>query len=366
MKIMIDARESGTTTGRYIDKLIENLKLIDNQNSYYLLLKTPRLNMYEHFANNFQPIECNIKEFTFAEQFRLLKVIDKIKPDLVHFGMVQQPILYKGPVVTTMHDLTTLRFTNPSKNFLLFKFKQLIYRYVNKVVAEKSKQIITPSNFVKRDIISFSGVLPNKITVTYEAADRIEDDLNELRKLKDKKFLLYVGRHQPHKNLARLINSHQKLLDKHKDIFLVIAGKKDKTTEKLEKNIFKKGLKNIIFTGFVKEGELKWLYENCFAYVFPSLSEGFGLPGLEAMIHGAPVISSSATCLPEIYGNAAIYFDPLNEDDMSLAIEKVILNKELRLNLINKGYAKTSEYSWKRMAEQTLAIYKSAIKNKNT
>ncbi|HET7827329.1 MAG TPA: glycosyltransferase, partial [Candidatus Saccharimonadales bacterium] len=111
----------------------------------------------------------------------------------------------------------------------------------------------------------------------------------------------------------------------------------------------------------VSEGQLRWLYENTAAYVFPTLSEGFGLPALEAMIHGAPVVSSQATCLPEIYGQAALYFDPRSVKDMALKIDQVLSDPRLRTDLINTGRAQAARYSWQRMAEQTLAVYQKLL-----
>ncbi|MGH7194246.1 MAG: glycosyltransferase, partial [Candidatus Saccharimonadales bacterium] len=118
---------------------------------------------------------------------------------------------------------------------------------------------------------------------------------------------------------------------------------------------------NLYFPGFVTEAQLRWLYERCEAYIFPSLSEGFGLPGLEAMRHGAPVISSNATCLPEIYGDGAHYFDPLDAGAIAEAIDNVLSDKDLRDGLIKKGRARVKQYSWRRMAEQTLDVYKQAL-----
>jgi len=361
MRILIDARESGSSTGRYIDKLIEYLQIVDSKNNYLLLLKPSRLKFYKNLNENFRTLECSVKEFTVAEQIKLLRIIRDINPDLVHFGMVQQPILYQGKVVTTMHDLTTLRFTNKSKNIVVFKFKQLVYGFVNKISAKKSVHIITPSLYVKNDIERFTGINNSKISVTHEAADKIDEKPEPISYLENKRFLMYVGRHLPHKNLERLIDAHQKLLKNDPKLLLAIIGKKDATTEILEKKILNKGYKNVIFTGFVDDGQLRWLYENTDCYVFPSLSEGFGLPGLEAMVHGAPVASSNATCLPEIYGDGALYFDPLNTIDMIEKIEKIISDNKLRGDLISAGYAQAKKYSWQRMAEQTLEIYKKAL-----
>ncbi len=121
--------------------------------------------------------------------------------------MVQQPVLYKGKVVTTMQDLTGTRFNNPAKNPFVYRFKQLIYIWVNKLVARKSNEIITPSEFVKDDVAKFCKVNSRKITVTYEAADRITDKAEPLTELEDTKFIMYVGRPAPHKNLYRLVTA---------------------------------------------------------------------------------------------------------------------------------------------------------------
>ena len=168
---------------------------------------------------------------------------------------------------------------------------------------------------------------------------------------------MYVGRHQPHKNLDRLIEAHHKLLKVHPKLILAIVGKKDKTTAILQENVESANYKNVVFTDFVSDAQLRWLYEHTACYVFPSLSEGFGLPGLEAMVHGAPVASSNATSLPEVYGDAAHYFDPLDDNDIAQKISEIIDNKSLRQELFTKGKKQASEFSWRRMAEQTLEVY---------
>jgi glycosyltransferase involved in cell wall biosynthesis len=141
-----------------------------------------------------------------------------------------------------------------------------------------------------------------------------------------------------------------------------LAGKIDKNYARIKKLAEERDLsESVIFTGFVDDSKLRWLYENTAAYVFPSLSEGFGLPGLEAMAHGAPVASSNATCLPEIYGGAAHYFDPYDENDMALKIFKVVSDDDLRDSLIKKGRARAKKYSWSRTAEETLKVYKKVL-----
>lgn len=361
--IVIDAREYTTTTGRYMFRLIQYLEKIDHEHDYTILLKPHDMDVYEFSNPRFKKVACPHKEFTFDEQIGLLKQINGLQPDLVHFGMVQQPVLYHGNIVTTMHDLTTVRFRNPSKNQAILTVKQQVYEVVNKVVARKSKVIITPTEFVKKDVMAFTGTSADKIAVTYEAADAITDTAEPVAGLVNKPFIMYIGRPMPHKNLGRLMLAFKKLKETHPQLKLVLAGKKDTLYEMHEADAKRQGISDIFFTGFVSEGQLRWLYENCQAYIFPSLSEGFGLPGLEAMRTGAPVVSSAATCLPEVYGDAAHYFDPLSVDDMAAKIAEVIDNDELRKELIQKGSEQAAQYSWRRMAEQTLAVYASVLNN---
>lgn len=361
MKIVIDAREYPTSTGRYIRKLLEYLEVIDGNSSereYVVLIKSVDFDAYEPKAKNFSKVKADFKEFSFAEQLGLLRLIRNLKPDLVHFGKDHQPLLLKGTSVTTMHDLTTARFYNPNKNWFYFKFKQIVYVVLLQIVARKSKRIITISEFVKKDIVHFTRIKPEKITVTLESADRINSPTEVFQKLEEKPFLLYVGRTLPHKNLQRLIDAFELVKRDVPDLHLVYVGKKDSLSDKFEAYAKSRNITDFHQTGYVSEGQLRWMYENCALYVFPSLSEGFGLPPLEAMIHGAPVASSNATCLPEINGDAAHYFDPLDVTDIAEKIKQVLTDEKLRKDLIKKGSKQVKKYSWKRMAEQTLEIYK--------
>jgi glycosyltransferase involved in cell wall biosynthesis len=362
-KIVIDARELRTTSGRYVERLIHYLQAVDSQHEYTILLKPEDMDGWQPAIPSFKKIVCPHKEFTFDEQIGLRRQINGLGADLVHFPFPQQPIWYRGKTVTTIQDLTTLRFDNPAKNRLVFRCKQQIYKYVIRRAVRKSSQVIVPSEFVKDDVARFTGVHPDKITVTYEAADAISEAAEPLPALKgDERFIMYVGRPTPHKNLELLIKAFCLLQAQHPEMLLVLAGRKDANYRRIEASVQKQGVKGVVFTGFVSEGQLRWLYEHCEAYVFPSLSEGFGLPGLEAMVHGAPVLSSNATCLPEIYGEAAHYFDPLNVQAMADAINEVLTDKALRTELIDKGRHQAAKYSWQRMAEQTLAVYEQALR----
>ncbi len=360
-RIAIDARELRTSTGRYMERLLHYLQQIDRKHEYIVLLKPNDIASWNPEHSNFNKHVCPHDEFGFSEQIGFKKQLDGLRPDLVHFGMVQQPIWYRGKVVTTIHDLTTMRFSNPSKNTALYTFKQQVYKYVVWRAAHKSSRILVPSDFVAGDVMRFTGISRDKITVTHEAADPIKARPVPMKKLVGRKFLLYVGRPTPHKNLGRLIDAFAALQAEHPKLILVMAGRKDANYQRIEDEAYVRGVKNLYFPGFISEGQLRWLYERCEAYVFPSLSEGFGLPGLEAMRHGAPVVSSDATCLPEIYDQAAHYFDPSDTVSMADAINEVLTDKPLRDDLIKKGRSQVKKYSWRKMAEQTLQVYEDAL-----
>lgn len=363
MRLVIDARESGTSTGRYVDKLVEYLHKLKPDFEVIILTKSHRMDYIKNIAPTFKAVKSDYKEFTFAEQLGFLKQVKSLKADLVHFTTTQQPVRYKAKKITTVHDLTTARFKNPAKNPAIFKTKQQVYKRVIKSVAKNSVAIITPSKYVKKDLARFTGINPDKIQVTYEAADRITARPEGLPRLVDRQFIMYVGRPTPHKNLPRLVRAFELLKKKHPKLMLVFVGKMDANYKTLEKLASDKRLADsVVFTDFVDEGQLRWLYENTAAYVFPSLSEGFGLPPLEAMIHGAPVVSSSATCLPEINGDAAIYFNPKNTAEMAQKIDQVLSNTNVRNQLIKRGYIQAAKYSWQTMAEQTQQIYKDVLK----
>ena len=359
-KIVIDARESGTSTGRYIDKLIEYLHKVGLKHNFVILTKTKQVDYVKSIAPKFEVIESNFPEYTFAEQLGFLKQLRDLNADLVHFGMTQQPVLYLGKKVTTIHDLTTVRFNNPAKNWLVYWFKQQVYKWVIRRVAHSSAHIITPSEYVKEDVARFASINSRKISVTYEAADKITEPPQPIEALVDKKFIMYVGRPTPHKNLERLVDAFIAVHNQNAELVLALAGKTDRNYRSIARIVKKKGLsESVVFTDFISEGQLRWMYENTAAYVFPSLSEGFGLPGLEAMQAGAPVVSSDATCLPEIYGDAAHYFNPLDVQDMAVKIGAVVNNANLRDKLIKNGHKQAAKYSWTKMAEQTLEIYDS-------
>ncbi len=361
--IAIDARIISSTTGRYVERLLHYLEQIDTTNEYSVLVRKKDENYWQPTNPNFHVKVAHFDDYSFSEQLGFKSFLDKLAPDLVHYCMPQQPILYKGNHVTTVHDLTLLSSYNSDKNWLVFHAKQLVGRYVFKKIGKTSTFIMSGTNYTKKAYAQFAHIPLEKIVVTPYAAE-IQVGQVAAYPTPSKAFIMYVGQQSDYKNIRRLGDAHQELLKTHPDLGLVLVGKKNASALINEAYFTKKNYKNIHFTGFVSDEQLNWLYQNCQAYVFPSLSEGFGLPGLEAMAHGAPVISSNATCLPEVYGDAAQYFDPNNTMEMATEIAKVLDTQKLRDDLIKKGKVKVAEYSWERCAKQTHQVYMDALATK--
>lgn len=362
MTIAVDTRIINSSTGRYIERLLHYLEKIDHTNKYLVLVRSTELDFYRPVNKNFKIIEANFADYSFGEQLGFALLLQKLKPDLVHFCMPQQPLLFNGPSVTTVHDLNLLRIRSNDMGRIELLAKKLIFRGLLWLVVRRGRQIITPSEFTKKDLIKFSHISSHKINVTYEGGLEITSRPRPIKKYKNMDFILYLGRAEPYKNNRGLIKAHQLLLKSHPKLHLIIAGKKDKLRQADINWVEEQGYKNVEFADFVDDTEAAWLYSNCRAYVFPSFMEGFGLPGLEAMTYGAAVASSNVGSLKEIYQQAAHYFDPQNTQDMARAINDILVNKTLRKKLVEMGEEQCKKYSWQRMAEQTLAIYKKAIK----
>lgn len=360
--IVIDARNRRSSTGRYTEKLVENLQKIDKENKYTILVEAG--DIWKPKSQNFQTRTASFQQFSFnpLEQIRFAHLLYTLKPDLVHFTMTQQPLFYFGPAVVTTHDLTMLKYTRPSRfPAWLHGIGMGFYRFLFWWSHKKSKKIIVPSKFVAKDLSKYQPFTKDKVVVTYEASDPPIKAKPMAVKGVIKPFILHVGAPFPHKNLDRLIKAFDEVKKTHRNLQLVLPGKmKDQFKEDMLKWLrASPNNTDIVTPGFVNSAELKWLYTNAELYVLPSLSEGFGLPGLEAMAHDCPLIASDNTCLPEIYGKGALYFDPFEVQEIAVNIEKVLTSSKLRKNLILAGKTQLKKYSWDTMANETLGVYNS-------
>ncbi|MFO0920808.1 MAG: glycosyltransferase family 1 protein [Candidatus Saccharimonadales bacterium] len=364
--IVVDARIRMSSTGTYMDNLLKYLQQVDTTNNYTILL-SPKDNWGPE-TKNFNTVVCKFKPYSFniLDQVFFSLWLNKLKPDLVHFTITpQEPVFFMGKRITTTHDLTMFDYVRAGRLPKLLHFLRMQgYRFLMWQSHKKAKYVIVPSEYVRDDVYKKYLFVKRKLKVTLESSEPpIKGKAEKLENI-DKPFILHVGSPFPHKNIERLIEAFKILKSKNKNLTLVLAGKREYYFDKLEESLVGDTIRDsIVIPGFVSSGELKWLYENTECYVLPSLSEGFGLPGLEAMAHGCPLVSSNATCLPEIYGSAAEYFNPLDTEDMAAKISKVINGQKTKETLVAAGHRQLKKYSWKKMASETLDIYNLALKD---
>lgn len=369
MRIGIDARFFGSIgkgLGRYTQKLVENLEKIDNENHYFVFLRRGNWEEYQPKRQNFQKVLADIPWYSLWEQVSMPRILKKYDLDIVHFPHFNVPVFWKGKFIVTIHDL--ILFHHPTRRAsalspLLYFIKKLAYHRAIRSAVRKSRKIIAVSEHTKRDIVEHFGTPKSKVAVTHEAVDirqKISDTPSRhiLKKYGIiKPYILYVGNAYPHKNLERLVLVFRELVKKHQHLHLVLVGKEDYFYKRLKAFVKENWAKQVIFTDFITDEDLPVVYREALLYVFPSMYEGFGLPPLEAMARNVPVASSNATCLPEILGEAAYYFDPEGMAEMAEAIEKVAIDSELRERLISAGQKQVKKYSWEKMARETLEIY---------
>jgi glycosyltransferase involved in cell wall biosynthesis len=361
VRIGIDARNDGTGVGRYTFSLVRELARIDRENEYVLFLNRERFAGYAAPGPNFRTVEAAIPWFTLREQLVLPLVVARERLDLMHYPHVTVPLLSTTPFVVTIHDLNYLDAAATGHG-LRHAALRAAYR-IELAKVRHARRVIAVSEHTRRAIEGKLGVEPPRVAVTYEAADPPEEVAPDRAVLErhglDVPFFLYIGAAYPYKNLKRLITGFARVGDHYK---LVLAGDHEHFAAGLREHAAALGLGDrVVFTGVVSDAELAALYGAAHAYTFVSLSEGFGLPGLEAMQFGVPVVAASAGSLPEIYGDAARYCDPHDAESIADALAEVASDEHLRAQLGERGRRRAAEFSWARTAEQTLAVYREAL-----
>jgi glycosyltransferase involved in cell wall biosynthesis len=357
VKIAIDARNDGTGVGRYTFSLLRELARIDGENEYVVFLSRERFAAFPAPGPNFRTVEAAIPWFTVREQLELPRLVRRERPDLVHYPHVTVPLLSTTPFVVTIHDLNYLDDAAISSRAAL----RAGYR-AELAKVRRARRIIAVSEHTRDTVVRKLRVDWSRVAVTYEAADApaVEPDPATLERYGlDAPYFLYVGSAYPYKNLARLIEAFARVGTEYR---LVLAGDHEDFGAALREQAANAGLAGrVVFPGPVSEAELAALYAGALAYAFVSVSEGFGLPGLEAMQAGVPVVAARAASLPEVYGDAAHYCDPLDVESIAAALAEIATDAELRKRLVTHGQQRAGEFSWARTAEQTLAVYREAL-----
>lgn len=369
MRIGIDARFYGSIgkgLGRYTQKLIEHLEHIDNKNQYVVFLRQENFEEYKPLNPNFKKVQADYSWYSFAEQIFFPFELKKHKLDLMHFPHFNVPLLYFGRFVITIHDLILTHFPTikaTKLNPLWYWIKYLAYKLAIYSGILRSETVITVSEFTKKDIAQKYGWAKDKIKVTYEACDDFcrVTNISSNQVLEKygiiKKYILYVGNAYPHKNLEKLMDAFKDVSRVFPEMRLALVGKEDFFYARLKKYTKDRQIGNVQFLGYVDDQELDVLYRFAECYVFPSLYEGFGLPPLEAMAKGTPVVSSDHACMKEVLGDAAYFVDARKSQELSQGILKVLKENKLKDQLVEKGYKQIEGYSWEKMAKETLDIY---------
>lgn len=360
MNIGIDARlwyESGV--GRYIRNLVTGLDQKKKSDYIFTIFLNSKAYDLVHFeSQNFRKVKSEVAWHTIAEQIQFKKELDREHLDLVHFPYFSYPIFYRKPFVITIHDLIIDHYPTGMASSLPLPFyyaKHFAYKKIVKSAVRNAKKIIVPSHATKEELISLYKAKTTKIEVIYEGFDPMISENSVKEKLVSKNFILYVGNAYPHKNLKNLLEAYRRLREKTQ-IDLVCIGRDDFFYKRLEKN-----QEGVHFLHSIDDSTLFSYYTNARLLVVPSLMEGFGLPLLEGMSLSCPVVSSNTSALKEIGGEAALYFDPNEPDDIVRAIEKVLNEPNISRELKRKGLMRSEKFSWEKCIDNTLEVYESSV-----
>lgn len=372
MKILIDARLYGLENaglGRYLINLIKSLQKIDKHNNYVLLLRKKYFNEL-NLSSNFKKVLVDVKHYSFKEQFLLPNIIRRENPDLVHYPHFNISIFSSKPFVVTIHDLLMHKQKGKEATtlgFVEYFIKRIFYKFIFSDAIRRSKYILVPSDFVKKEIISNYEINKDKIKVIYEGVDFENNNSTSFNLVKDKysikiPYLLYVGNAYPHKNIKKAIQAVGNVNSKTKLFFTIVSARNifvERLNKYIQKNNFTKFVKIL---NFVEDNDLKNLYKGSLAFIYPSLSEGFGLQGLEAMSLKTLCLASDIEAFKEIYQDNAIYFDPSNISSIEKQITNVInMTKLEKDKIVDKAFEFVKKYSWDKMAELTLETYEGSI-----
>lgn len=370
MRLGIDARLINETgVGRYIRNLIQELAEIDKVNSYVVFVRddswVPPNERWERRI-------VDVPWHSIAEQIIMPWALLRARLDLFHIPYFNIPILYPGKMIVTIHDLTILHFDTGKASTLplpLYTLRRLGYYIALAVGLRRAVKVIAVSNATKQEIINHFQIRSDKIVVTYEGVDEevsgIKYQVSSKKKLINDPYFLYVGNAYPHKNLELLIKAFQLTTDNSPlTTKLVLVGKDDFFYQRIKTFVHSLNLdERIIFFGEANDEQLANLYTHATALVFPSLMEGFGLPAIEALALGCPVICSDIPSLHEILGSSATYVDPRNPEAFATCLRDATRNYFNR-EVHKKVTSLPPRYSWRRMAMQTLEEYNKAEHNK--
>jgi glycosyltransferase involved in cell wall biosynthesis len=385
MKVAIDARRlRDFGHGTYIRNLLTAIAAIDPVNEYLLISFPEDEQLLRHLPGNFRQIPCTRKDTDHLDHIALPWLLRQLSPDLCHIPLNRVPLFMPKPYVVTVHDMGRLLFDEGNetiRNLRRFRLRRGLLR---------ADRIIAVSSATRRDVHNIVGVPEDEVKVVYNAPDprffehghladaraagpqaRPRESLRILERYQiNYPFLLYAGNIRPQKNIPRLVEAfavmRAELTDpRFRDLHLIIIGDTISKYPSVRRAVIQSRVEHCVrFLGFVPFDTLRAFYELAQGFLFPSLYEGFGLPPLEAMAAGTPVLVSNVSSLPEVVGDAAIQVNPENVFDIARGMKELLLNERLRAELVDRGLAHAASFSWKTAAEKVIQIYSEVARRK--
>ena len=353
-------------------ELIKNLQKIDTENEYVIFVKPDEDSTCIPIAKNFKIVELGGGPYPTWEQIALPKAAKNEGCELLHCTSNTGPIWSKVPLITTLHDIIYLESISIFKKSGTWyqKFGNMYRRLVVPPVARKSKKVITVSNFEKERIRNFMG-LGDNLTAIYNGVGehfvKITDN-DVLLKAKQKynlpdNFMFFLGNTDPKKNTPNVLKAFADFNSGSETKYkLVMLDYEENALMQVLNSIGHAELRaDIVMTGYVPNTEMPAIINQCKVFLYPSLRESFGIPILEGMACGVPVITSNTSSMPEIAGDAAILVDPTKFDEIVSAIERILSDEKFRVSLCKKGIERAAQFSWKHMAEKYLELYNELV-----
>lgn len=375
MKVAIDIRRiTDFGVGTYIRNVVRALSRLDRENKYYLIGAPDKVQEIGSLPPNFHSVAFLELDRSAKGYFAFRSVLGRLGCDLVHIPHIfWVPRALPCPYVVTVHDV----LEHMSRTREHSDLRRSLHFYLTRHVLRGASRIFAVSQFTKSEVEKIFGIPRARIEVVYNAADErflhghasdAERQLIAQRYQVTYPFLLYAGRIRPHKNLVRIIEAFSALKaelakeEKFPDLKLIIIGDELSKHPDLRRTVIKSGVQNDVrFLGFVPIEILRIFYDLAKIFVFPSLYEGFGLPPLEAMVHGTPVVTSNTSSLPEVVDNAAVLVNPENVFEIMRALHRVLLDRDLREKLKRRSYEQAQRFSWESSARRILQVYEDVV-----
>lgn len=377
MRIGIDARviRKYPGLGRVCYNLIKEISMIDEKNEYVIFGKHPSLNFLEG-RGNFRFVDIYFPVLSARTLFWLQRIIKREGVELFYSPFQVTTISPPCPMVITVHDMMDLFYPDAFSHhpFYVNRALRIYFRFVIPKSIRNATMITSVSESTKRDILKYFRVPEDRVEVIYNGVEEkfspVKDErlfimVKEKYKLPDR-FILYLGSTKPYKNLDGALEAFSKLRKKYMNpdnhIYLVIGGLRHFSSSDLERKARELGVENDFFNiGYISEEDLPPLYSLAEIFLFPSIWEGFGLPALEAMACGTPVVASNTSSLPEVIGEAGIMVDPKNTTSIAEALYRILNDKTLRDELSEKGIQQARKFSWRTAAVKLLETFKEAV-----